>query len=279
MQVAKKPDQSKETKKQILAARTMVEEVMRMDGNEAETRRRIERIMERLCGYEMHHLSREYAVSAQGATTEYCDFAIIPNDDGKRKPVVMVEIKRANVDLDIKHLKQVASYAINEGCEWILLTNAREWQLHHVSFGQPPVTKLVESWNLVSGDVNVLVDRFALISLKSIRKGNLQTLWQKANVLSESNLLQVIFSQECRNLIKRELKRSTGVAIADEELILAIRRMLNENAGSEVDSIKVKIASHSRRPVSKQPTLDKSLHPIEPDLEGHTITGEVDKVE
>ncbi|GAI41959.1 unnamed protein product, partial [marine sediment metagenome] len=53
----------KEVRKAILKARSLIEEVAKMDGNEAETRRRVERIFESLMGYDvLRHVTREHAV-------------------------------------------------------------------------------------------------------------------------------------------------------------------------------------------------------------------------
>ncbi len=186
----------------------MIQEAEKADSNEAETRRRIERIFENLMGYDVFkHLSRERAVRRAGET-EHVDFTIQLEEGEEAKPAVMVEIKRVNVDLSRKHLKQVSSYAINAGCEWILLTNSREWKLYHVSFGQPPVTKLIHSWNILTDDVSVLAKCFELISFKSIRKGTLDELWQKTNVLNPRNLLQAILSESSMKVLKRDLKKT-----------------------------------------------------------------------
>lgn len=254
---------SKEDKKSILAARKLIEDVLKIDGNEAETRRRLERIFESVMGYEMNHLSREYAVSAIGATAEYCDFAIKVETINKARPVIMVEVKRAGVDIDQKHLRQVGSYAINEGCEWILLTNGVKWQLHHVNFGQPPVTNLVDSWNLMTDDVTVLAPKFASISFKCVKRGNLQKLWEKANVLTPRNLISIILSTESLNLIRRELRKSGGVTVAPEEIVLAFRKLLNEKALDEMEGIKISLGP-AKKPAAKPVKKSISQPEIQP---------------
>jgi len=128
----------KETRRVIIDARRLIEDVMRMDGNEAETRKRVERIFERVMGYDVFkHLSRERAVRGAGET-EHVDFTVQMEPGEDAKPIIMVELKRVGVNLARKHLKQVTSYAIDAGCEWMVLTNGREWRLYHVEFGQPP---------------------------------------------------------------------------------------------------------------------------------------------
>ena len=94
----------------------MVQALEKSDGNEAETRRRIERIFESVMGYDpFKHLSRERAVRGAGET-EHVDFAIELEEGDAAKPVVMVEIKRVNVDLAPKHLRQVSSLGANGYC-------------------------------------------------------------------------------------------------------------------------------------------------------------------
>ena len=82
----------KETKRAILEARSMIQAAEKADCNEAETRRRIERIFESLMGYDaFKHLSRERAVRGAGET-EHVDFAIQLDEGDPAKPEIMVEI-------------------------------------------------------------------------------------------------------------------------------------------------------------------------------------------
>jgi len=236
----------RETRKALLDARKMIEAVAKMDGNEAETRRRVERIFESLMGYDvLKHITREYAIHGVG-DTEHCDFAVQLNYEESSKPDVLVELKRVNIDLTLKHLKQVSSYAINIGCEWVLLTNGKEWKLYHISFGQPPQTKLIDSWNLINDDPVKLADKFELIGYKNIKRGGLAQLWEKSNVLTAQNLLKVILSEESIRLIRRDLKKATDVTVSPEEIVGAIRHLLNEAAIGEMEKIKISL------PVKKQ---------------------------
>jgi len=236
----------KETKRVILDARSMIQAAEKADCNEAETRRRIERIFESLMGYDaFKHLSRERAVRGAGET-EHVDFAIQLDEGDSAKPEIMVEIKRVCVDLAPKHLKQVSSYAINAGCEWILLTNSKEWRLYHVSFGQPPVTKLIHGWNILTDDVSLLAKRFELISYKNVKKSGLDDLWQKTNVLHPRNLLQAILSEPSLKALRRELRKDSGVHLSPEEIVSGVRRLLNETALSELENVRISIPGPKR---------------------------------
>jgi predicted type IV restriction endonuclease len=250
----------KEVRRTILDARRMIEEAVKADCNEAETRRRIERILESIGGYDaFKHLSRERAVKGAGET-EHVDFAIHIEDGEKPKPKIMVEIKRVNVDLAPKHLKQVSSYAINAGCEWILLTNSKEWKIYHVSFGQPPITKLIHSWNILEDDISVLAERFDLISLKSLKKGRLEDLWQKTNVLHPKNLLQAILSELSLNVLRKKLRKDSGIQLTAEEIVSGIRRLLNETALGEMENVRISI---SDRRVQRKTSKKKKAEEID----------------
>lgn len=237
----------KSVRRSLLDTRRMIIEAEKADCNEAETRRRIERIFETLMGYDaFKHLSRERAIRGAGET-EHVDFAIQLEQGEDAKPIIMVEIKRVNVNLAPKHLKQVSSYAINAGSEWILLTNSRDWKLYHVSFGKPPITKLIRSWNVVTGELPHLAQSFELVSYKSVKKGKLEDLWHKTNVLHPRNLLQAILSESSMRILRRDLKKEYGIQLTPEEIVAGMRRMLNEAALNELESIKISFPQKKKR--------------------------------
>ena len=245
----------RETRKALLNARKMIEAVAKADGNEAETRKRVDRIFETVMGYDtFKHITREHAVHGVG-DTEYCDFAIQLDNKESSVPIMLVELKRVNIDLMPKHLKQVSSYAVNMGCEWVLLTNGKEWKLYHISFTQPPQTKLIDSWNLINDDPVILAEKFNLIGYKNIKRGGLVQLWEKSNVLTAQNILKVILSEESIKLIRRGLKKATDVTVSPEEIIGAIRRLLNEAAVGEMEKIKISLPAKKKR---KSITTSKS---------------------
>jgi hypothetical protein len=237
----------KETRSAIKEAQKLIEEIAKVDANEAETRRRVERIFATLMGYDVFkHVTREQAIAVAGST-DYCDFAIHVDEGDAEKPIIMVEIKAVNVDLMPKHLKQISSYAINKGTEWVILTNGREWRLYHVSFGQPPQPKLMDSWNLLNDDPVVLAEKFSMVGYKSVKKGALGDIWRKANVLTPQNLVAILVSEESIKLVRRELRKATDVLVSPEEVVGAIRRILNENALTEMGGVKISLPERKRR--------------------------------
>ena len=247
---------SKEHKRAILDARNMIADIQRKDANEAETRRRVERIFERITGYDvLTHLSRERAVHGAG-DTEHVDFVIQMEAGEDATPIIMVELKRVGVDLAPKHLKQACRYAIDAGCEWVLLTNGRQWRLYHVEFGQPPVTKLVEQWDLLHDEPETLAKKFALISLRGLKRGVLGTLWERTKILAPRSLLKAVLSPDSINALRRVLKRETGVPVTADHIVAGLRKMLNESAASVLDDVEVSLPEPKKNKprMSEKPT-------------------------
>jgi len=250
-----RPKLDKETKKAILSARKLIEEVAQADGNETETRKHVNHIFGTVMGYDIFkHITSEYAISSAGDTL-HCDIAVKIERDETSAPALLVELKRVNINLTSKHLRQAASYAIDIGCEWVLLTNGKEWKLYHISFGKPPETKLIDSWNLINDDPAKLAKKFALIGYKNIKRDGLARLWKKSNVLTAQNLLKIILSEESIRLIRRALKKATDVTVSPEDIVGAIRRLLNEAALGEMEMVKISLPEKKQR---KKTTISKS---------------------
>lgn len=248
----------KDIKKTILEARNLIEAIVKADSNEAETRKRIDHILEKLLGYDtFKHLTSEYEIHGAGDTV-HCDIAIQLDHEEESKPEMFVECKRVNINLNQKHIGQAASYAINYGCEWVLLTNGKDWKLYHITFGQPPQTKLIESWNLLNDDPLVLAKKFEIISYKNVKNKGLDTLWEKRNVLTANNMLKTILSGESIKLYQRRLKKATGVRISPEDIVSQFRHLLNESALSEMDRINILLPRRQQRAKTSKAAKSKS---------------------
>lgn len=251
-----------DNKKPVLReAKKLIEEVQKIDGNEAETRRRVERIFESVLGYDVFkHLSREYAVHGVG-DTEHMDFAITINDG---KVAMVVELKRVNIDLSKKHLKQASRYAIDMGCEWVLLTNGREWELYHLEFGQPPDIRQISAWNLLQDDLTELLDAFELISFHSVKKGTLDSLWETQSALTPACLLNQMLSEDSIRRYRNAIRKETGVSVHPEDIVSAIRRLFNDQAGSLMDGMKISLPERKTHR-SRKPCPDTKTRGEKPD--------------
>ncbi|MHA1813561.1 MAG: hypothetical protein ACTSYX_09055, partial [Candidatus Thorarchaeota archaeon] len=93
----------------------------------------------------------------------------------------------------------------------------------------------------MSDDFEVVAKRFELVSYRSIKRGALDKLWQKRNVLTPNNLLSIILSEKSVYAIRRELRQKTDVWVTTEELIGALRRLLNEAALAELERVQISL--------------------------------------
>jgi len=66
-------------------------------------------------------------------------------------------------------------------------------------------------------------------------------LWEKSNVLTAQNILKITLSEESIRLLRRELKKVTDVTVSPEEIVGAIRRLLNEASLNEMEKIKISL--------------------------------------
>ncbi len=248
---------TKEMRKALKDAQKIIIALKADDGNEAESRRRLERIFENVLGYDaFEHLTREHAVRGAGET-EHVDFSITIDKGENSKPAILIELKRVGINLSRKHLKQVTSYAIDMGCEWVILTNTVEWRLYHIEFGQPPETKKISEWNLLEDDPVDLARNFDLVSYKNVKRGGLVKLWEKMNILTNKNLLQALFSPESLKLACKYLRKRTGVSVMPEDILVGSRKLLNESASIDLSGVKITLPTRKRRAVKKatpQPT-------------------------
>ena len=242
----RKQDITKEERKAVREARKLIENLYEMDGNEAETRRRVERILESVMGYDsLKNLSRERAIRGAGEI-EHVDFSIQLEPGRESQPIMLIELKRVSSNHAKTHLKQITSYSVDTGCEWFLLTNGREWCVYHVEFLRPPKVEVLDSWNLLEDNIDELVLKFNNISFKSLKKGLLDSQWQRVKALAPAQLLGAIITEENFNVIKRNLKRDTNIRIDNEEIYNGIGRLLNEAAGKVMDKIKVPVKKNKK---------------------------------
>ena len=155
--------------KALAKVRALISEIAGRDSNEAETSDRVKTVFTEILGYDrFRHITHEHAVRNPGST-DHVDLAVTLEEGKHAKPVILVEVNRVNYDLSHKHIKQASTYAIQTGCNWVVLTNARHWMLYHIEFLQPPEPKLIEQWSLLDGDPAAVLKKFRLISYKSTR--------------------------------------------------------------------------------------------------------------
>ena len=99
------------------------------DANEGDTRLLVTDFLCDGLGYDKYDdLTTEYQVKG-----EFADYGVRI----AKQLVAFIEVKRCTTKLSAKHLRQVEMYAVNEGVEWMILTNGQVWQAWHLTPGMP----------------------------------------------------------------------------------------------------------------------------------------------
>lgn len=173
------------------------------DANEGDTRLLVTDMLCEGLGYDKYaDLTTEYQVKV-----DFADYGLRV----EKQLVAFIEVKRCTQVLNEKHLHQVQSYAVNEGVEWMILTNGRNWQLWHMSPGLPVQMDKVLDIDLLSdetlakkGDVMFYMPR------EAFKRKAIDDLWKRKAATSAKAVAKVLLSDKVIEEIRRELRRATG---------------------------------------------------------------------
>ncbi len=181
------------------------------DQNEAETRILVIDVLNDVLGYDKY----EDVTAEQRIRGQYVDFGV--RVDGAYK--FLIEVKSAGTDLSERHLRQLVSYAINEGIEWAVLTNGCVWQLYHISFTKPIETELVFKIDLTTiSDREDDIEHIYLLSKRAVARDEMKDFWEERLALSAPNLVTALFSLGVLDRMRKDFRALTGHRLTVEEL-------------------------------------------------------------
>lgn len=186
------------------------------DANEGDTRLFITDFLCDGLGYDKYEdLTTEYMVKG-----EFADYGIRMD----KQLVAFVEVKRCTTKLTAKHLRQVEMYAVNEGVEWLILTNGAHWQVYHLSAGLPVAIDLAIDADL-SADATVAAKAHELFYLtkESLKRRQIDELWELRAATSPKSLTLALLSEPVADALRKELRRNTGQNIDAAELVRLVR--------------------------------------------------------
>jgi len=205
------------------------------DVSEADTVTLVKDMLADIFGYEKYN----ELTSEQQIRGTFCDLAV--RIDGKIR--VLIEVKAAALALNDNHLRQAINYGAHEGIEWIVLTNALEWRLYRIKFGQPVDYELVSSLSIADLNLKSEEDQRKLFLLcrEGITSDAMGIYHQHISLLNRFTVAQVVLSEPVVSCIRREMRRYFPELKIDPESISDL--LTNEILKREViDGDKVKDA-------------------------------------
>lgn len=205
------------------------------DVSEADTVTLVKDMLADIFGYEKYN----ELTSEQQIRGTFCDLAI--RIDGKIR--VLIEVKAAALSLSENHLRQAINYGAHEGIEWVVLTNALEWRLYRIKFGQPVDWELVSSFCI--SDLNLKNEedqrKLFLLCREGITSDAMGVYHQHISLLNKFTVAQVLLSEPVFSCVRREIRRYFPELKIEPEIISDL--LANEILKREViDGDKVKDA-------------------------------------
>jgi predicted type IV restriction endonuclease len=186
------------------------------DANEGDTRLLVTDFLCDALGYDKYSdLTTEYQVKG-----EFADYGVRI----EQQMVAFIEVKRVTTKLNAKHLRQVEMYAVNEGVEWVILTNGSQWQAYHLTGGLPVAIDLAMDVDLL-GDATMAqkVNDLFYLTRESFQRHQIDDLWKAKRATSPVSLARMICSEAVATSIRKELRRETGHNVDEVEIVRLIR--------------------------------------------------------
>lgn len=205
------------------------------DVSEADTVTLVKDMLADIFGYDKY----SELTSEQQIRGTFCDLAI--RIDGKIR--VLIEVKAAALALNDNHLRQAINYGAQEGIEWVVLTNALEWRLYRIKFGQPVEYEQVSEFCIA--DVNLKGEedqrKLFLLCREGITSDAMGVYHQHISLLNKFTVAQVVLSEPVVACIRREMRRYFPEIKIDAESIsdLLTKHILKREV---IDGEKVKDA-------------------------------------
>lgn len=178
-----------------------------------------------------------------------------------RKKHLVIEVKAIQIDLSDKHLRQAVNYAANEGIDWVLLTNGRQFELYKVIFKKPITQKRIFSINLKDEkDLKEASKLLILLQRKFLLRGDLENYWKRFQTLEPNNLCKYLYSQEIVRFLRRTLKQDTTLSFSEADIFDSIHEIIVK----KIDSQKPKNPTIKKN--QKKETLVQRVNPEQSEI-------------
>ncbi|MDQ3106963.1 MAG: type I restriction enzyme HsdR N-terminal domain-containing protein, partial [Actinomycetota bacterium] len=170
-------------------------------------------------GYDKYSdLTTEYEVKG-----DFADYGVRIDGD----LVAFIEVKRVATKLNERHLRQVQMYAVNEGVEWLILTNGQHWQVWHLEGGLPVILDLAFEVHLLGDDTPAQkANQLFYISRDALKRRAIDDLWKARRATSPKSLGAVLLSDAVLVATRKELRRATGQNVDPKELARVLKETI-----------------------------------------------------
>lgn len=155
----------------------------------------------------------------------YADYVIQVN----KTRHFLVEVKALSFQLSEKHLRQTVNYGANEGIEYALLTNGRNFEFYKIIFEQPISSRLIFSLDL--SDASTLknaADHLQHLHKESVVKNLFKPLWNKCEATDPYNIAGIICSDPVLQCIKKLIKTRYNEKCDADIILGSVHKILTD---------------------------------------------------
>ena len=237
--------------------------------DESGTRLMINSFLMDVLGYEaLEEIKTEYMIKGT-----YADYVI--QIKGKRH--FLIEVKALTLNLSEAHLRQAINYGANEGIEWALLTNGKSFDFYKILFNKPIEARKVFSLDLSdTSKLKVSAEFLQFLHKDAVITKGLDLLWNKSIALDPANVAGYLYAPTVLNFIKKALKDKYNHKFLDDEVKVALDKIVFE--AIELTDIKHIKAKKSVPRISKtKGTIENPIEIIMDRFEAHQESEEENK--
>lgn len=179
----------------------------------------INSFLSEVLGYaELEEIKTEFRIRAT-----YADYVI----QIAKKQRMVIEVKAMQLDLSDNHIRQAVHYGADEGIDWVLLTNGREFAFYRVIFSKPIDYKKVFYFDI--SDLNQFkksIDSFEYLTRKCLVEGDLEKFWKMSQAVVPHNLCKYLYQPDVVKFIKKSLKKDSNLNFTEEEIFDSIHDVI-----------------------------------------------------
>jgi hypothetical protein len=198
---------------QIKRYQTILADAKNRDVSESDTVVIVVDMLADVLGYKKYtEITTEHSVRGT-----YVDLAVKVGNDVR----FLVEAKAVGVSLKDNHVKQAVDYGANLGIEWVVLTNAIEWQIYKIHFKQPIDKTLVIEFNALEASPKSphVIECLGNLSREEFEQSSMTTFYLERQVNSKFSVAAMLLGDSMLNSLRREIRRvSPGSKVDVDEL-------------------------------------------------------------
>ncbi|TWI78010.1 type I restriction and modification enzyme subunit R-like protein [Lacibacter cauensis] len=191
----------------------------RKELDESGTRIMINRFLSDVLGYkQLEEIKTEYMIKGT-----YADYVIQVN----KTRHFLVEVKALSFQLSEKHLRQTVNYGANEGIEYALLTNGRNFEFYKIIFAQPISSHLIFALDLSdAASIKTAVGNLQHLHKESVVKNSFKPLWNKCEATDPYNIAGILCSDAVLSCIRKMIKNRYDEKCDDEIILAAVHKII-----------------------------------------------------